>query len=81
MKGALKDNMSPQEWRDYMAKQNAAKESRYKAVPTETNDGQHFKSHIEASYYKRCWVLKQSPTVTSNTLTAKVTPRSHRSTA
>jgi hypothetical protein len=64
MKGALKDNMSPQEWRDYMAKQNAAKESRYKAVPTETNDGQHFKSHIEASYYKRCWVLKQSGEVT-----------------
>ncbi len=59
-KGELKDKMNVQEFRDYLAKKEAGKTSLYKAIPTQTGDGQKFKSILESEYYKRCWVLLQS---------------------
>lgn len=56
-KGELKDKMNPQEWRDYMAKKNQAATSKYKAIPTETADGQKFRSHLEATFYNRVKLL------------------------
>lgn len=59
-KGTLKDKMSPQEWKDYMAKRNAAQTSKFKAIPTETADGQKFKSILESAFYNRMWVLQKA---------------------
>ena len=49
-----------QQWRDYEKKQQAGRDSRYGAIPTETADGRKFDSHIEAMYYNRCLVLQQA---------------------
>jgi len=59
-KGELKDKMNPQEFRDYLAKQEAAKSSKFKAIPTTTADGQKFKSILESAYYNRMWVLRRA---------------------
>lgn len=59
-KGELKDKMTPQEFREYLDKQNRAKDSKFKAIPTTTADGQTFKSILEANYYKRMWVLQRA---------------------
>ncbi len=64
MSAKLKDVMSPAEFREFMAKKEAGKTSKYKAIPTETQDGQKFKSALEANYYKRCWALQQVGEVT-----------------
>lgn len=64
MKGELKQQMTAAEFRDFLAKKEAGKTSKYKAIPTETADGQKFKSTLEADYYKRCWTLQQIGEVT-----------------
>lgn len=59
-KGTLKDKMNPQEWKEYMAKKNAARQSMFKAIPTQTADGQKFKSILESAFYNRMWVLQKA---------------------
>lgn len=59
-KGTLKDKMTPQEFRDYLAKKDRAKDSKFGAVPTTTGDGQTFKSTLEATYYNRQWVRQRA---------------------
>ena len=59
-KGELKDKMTPAEFRAYLDKKKNAETSKYKAIPTETADGQKFKSMLEANFYKRQWVLQQA---------------------
>lgn len=54
----LKDKMTPEEFRVYWAKREAAKISKYKAIPTETSDGQKFRSHLEATFYNRIRLLQ-----------------------
>ncbi len=60
----LKDRMSSEEFRQYLAKVEKGKTSLYKAIPTETADGQKFKSILESDYYNRCWVLMKSGEIT-----------------
>lgn len=64
VKGELKDKMNPTEWKEYMIRVNKAKESRFKAIPTEANDGQKFKSMLESRYYNRCRSLMNVGEVT-----------------
>lgn len=59
-KGELKDKMTPAEYRDFMEKRKKAESSKYKAIPTETADGQKFKSMLEANFYNRQWVLMKA---------------------
>ena len=59
-KGTLKDKMTAQEFRDYIGKKDKARESRFGAVPTETADGQKFRSILEADYYNRLWVQQRA---------------------
>lgn len=59
-KGTLKDSMTAQEFRDYLAKKDRARESKFGAVPTQTADGQKFKSTLEANYYQRLWVQQRA---------------------
>lgn len=54
----LKDKMNPEEFKAYWKKREAAKESKYKAIPTESSDGQKFRSHLEATYYNRLKLLQ-----------------------
>jgi hypothetical protein len=63
-KGELKDKMNPQEFRDYLAKVEAGKNSKFRAIPTTTADGQTFKSILESAYYNRMWVLQRAGEVT-----------------
>lgn len=63
-KGELKDKMSPQEFRDYLNRTEKARTSKFGAVPTETADGQKFKSILEADFYTRMWVLQKAGEVT-----------------
>jgi hypothetical protein len=55
-----KDSMNAQEFREFLAKREAGKTSKYKGIPTETADGQKFQSHHEAKYYNRLLVLKRA---------------------
>lgn len=57
-KGELKDKMTPQEFRDYLAKVEAGKLSKYKAIPTTSSDGQQFRSKLEATYCNRLKLLQ-----------------------
>lgn len=56
--------MTSGEFREYLEKKDRAKESKFGAVPTETADGQKFKSTLEANFYKRMWVLERAGEVT-----------------
>lgn len=58
-KGELKDKMNSEEFREYWKKREAAKDSKYKAIPTQTSDGQKFRSHLEATFYNRIKLLHQ----------------------
>lgn len=58
------DQMNAAEFRDWWAKREKARNSKFKAIPTQTSDGQKFKSELEASYYKRMWCLQQIGEVT-----------------
>jgi hypothetical protein len=60
IKGELKDKMNPQEWRDFMQKRKNAETSKFKAIPTQTADGQKFKSILEADFYNRQWVRQRA---------------------
>lgn len=64
MSGELKDKMTAEEFREYLKKKEAGRTSKYKSIPTQTADGQKFKSALEADYYNRCWVLQRSGEVT-----------------
>lgn len=59
-KGSLKDNMTAAEFQNYWKKREAAKTSKYKAIPTETSDGQKFRSHLEATFYGRLKLLQMN---------------------
>lgn len=63
-KGTVKDKMNVAEFRDYLAKKDKAKDSKFKAIPTETADGQKFKSMLEAHFYQRCWVRQRAGEIT-----------------
>lgn len=52
--------MNPAEFREFMAKRNQAAVSKFRAIPTETADGQKFKSELEANFYNRMWVLQRA---------------------
>jgi len=54
------DVMNPEQFREFMAKREAGRTSKYKAIPTETQDGQKFKSELEARYYGRCLILQKA---------------------
>lgn len=56
--------MTLQEFRNYMEKRNNAQYSKFKAIPTETADGQKFKSQLEATYYTRLIMLTKAGEVT-----------------
>lgn len=58
-KGTLKDRMTAAEFKDYNDRANRAAESKYRAIPTETADGQKFRSKLEATFYNRVKLLKQ----------------------
>lgn len=58
-KGTLKDKMTSAEFREYLAKKDRAKSSKFGAIPTETADGQKFKSTLEADFYNRQWVRQR----------------------
>lgn len=51
--------MTLQEFRDYMERRNRAEHSKFKAIPTETADGQKFKSQLEATYYNRMLMMQK----------------------
>lgn len=53
----LKDKMTAAEFQTYWKKREAASLSKYKAIPTESSDGQKFRSHLEATYYNRLKLL------------------------
>lgn len=55
-----KDQMTAAEFREFWKKRAAGKESKFGAIPTETADGQKFKSELEATYYNRQWVLQRA---------------------
>lgn len=57
---AMTEQWTAQDWRDYQAKQDKARDSRYGAVPTTTADGRNFPSHLQAMYYNRCLVLQKA---------------------
>lgn len=63
-KGELKDKMNAAEFRQYLAKVEAGKNSMFKAIPTTTGDGQKFKSVLESAFYNRMWVLQRAGEVT-----------------
>lgn len=64
MSGELKNKMNVEQFREYLAKKDRAQDSKYKAIPTETADGQKFRSQLEADYYNRMWVLQRAGQVT-----------------
>lgn len=64
-KGELKDKMTPQEFREYLAKVESGKQSKYGAIQTTTSDGETFKSTLEATYYSRLKVLQKVGEVTN----------------
>jgi hypothetical protein len=59
-RGELKDKMNAQEFREFMDKRNQAAVSKFKAIPTQTADGQKFKSILESAYYNRQWVRQRA---------------------
>lgn len=55
-----RDKMSAKQYQEWAQKKEAAKTSRYKGIPTQTADGQKFRSHVEAHYYNRCLILQKT---------------------
>lgn len=64
-KGILKDRMTSEEFRAYNDKRNQAANSKYGAIPTQTADGEKFRSHLEATYFNRLKLLKSSGEITN----------------
>jgi hypothetical protein len=56
----MTEQWSPQQWQDYQRKQDAARNSKYGAIPMITADGRNFDSTVEGMYYNRCLVLLKS---------------------
>lgn len=60
----LKDKMTAAEFQTYWKRREQASQSKYKAIPTESSDGQQFRSHLEATYYNRLKLLQASGELT-----------------
>lgn len=58
-KGTLKDQMTPAEFREFLAKRDAGRDSKFGAIPTTTADGSKFKSIWEAEFYNDQWALQR----------------------
>jgi hypothetical protein len=52
--------MSPQEFQDFWKKREAAKGSKFGAIPTTNAQGEKFRSQLESTYYDRMKLLKQA---------------------
>lgn len=63
-KGELKDQMTSSEFKEYLAKKERARSSKFGAVPTQTADGQKFKSILESDFYNRQWIRQRAGEVT-----------------
>lgn len=50
--------MNAKEFQEWWNKREAARDSKFGAIPTETADGAKFQSELEATYYNRALVLK-----------------------
>lgn len=60
----MTDKMSAAEFREYLQKQEKARDSKYGGVPTQTADGQKFRSHVEAAFYNKMLLLQRAGEVT-----------------
>jgi len=56
--------MTATEFRLYWKKREAASQSKYRAIPTTSSDGQNFRSHLEATYYNRLKLLQAAGVLT-----------------
>ena len=56
----MTDKMSSEEYREFIRKQDAARQSRYKNIPTQTADGQKCRSRHEARFYNMCLVRQKA---------------------
>lgn len=59
-KAIVKDVMTPAEYRAYLDKRDAGRNSKFGAIPTQTADGRQFASMWEAEFYKSLWVQQQA---------------------
>jgi hypothetical protein len=50
--------MSPQEFQDFWKKREAAKNSKYGAIPTTNRQGEKFRSQLESTYYDRVKLMQ-----------------------
>jgi hypothetical protein len=57
-KGMLKDTMNAQEFKEFWDKREAAKNSKFGAIPTQNRDGEEFQSLLESSYYDKYKLLR-----------------------
>jgi hypothetical protein len=59
-KPIVKDVMTPAEYRAYLDKREAGRNSKFGAIRTETADGRKFASIWEAEFYKELWVQQRA---------------------
>lgn len=59
-KGEMKDKMTPAEFQAFWKKREAAKDSKFGAIPTTNRHGEKFRSQLESTYYDQLKLLKQS---------------------
>jgi hypothetical protein len=55
----MTDKMSAAEFQAYIKKQAKAKDSKYGGIPTQTADGEKFRSHVEAAFYNKHLLLQR----------------------
>jgi hypothetical protein len=56
-KGERKDKMTPAEFQAFWKKREAAKDSKFGAIPTTNAQGEKFRSQLESTYYDRVKLL------------------------
>lgn len=56
----MTERWTPEDWRRYQAKKDAALTSKYKAVPCQSADGQKFRSQVERDFYNTQWARQQA---------------------
>lgn len=56
----VKDKMNAAEFRAYLDKREAGRNSKFGAIPTQTADGRQFASVWESEFYKELWVQQQA---------------------
>lgn len=54
------EKWSAADYRAYLAKQEKAKQSKYGGIPTQTGDGEKFRSHVEAAFYNKHLLLQRA---------------------